>query len=130
MKRENINRYALIVRAAECEVDVARRLAEPLLEAGDPDVHWCLGYLCQCGLYETPDKGEARQWFQKAAALGSTLGKSALAALDALPSGHSDGGYFVVDAKGVTHIGDGWPDPIPHFGDGSSPSSPEDCERM
>jgi len=130
MKKENVNRYALIVCAAESDVDVARRLAEPLVEAGDPDVHWYLGYLCQCGLSGTHDKSEARRWFQKAAALGAALGKSALVALDALPTDQRDGGSFVVDARGVTHIGDGWPDPVPDLRDGFSPCSPKDCERM
>ena len=129
MKCENINNIALVVRAAESDIDVAVRLAGPLIRKGDPSVLWYLGYLCQCGLYNRSDESAALSWFKRAADLGSAMGKSALAALDAAPT-ETSGYYLKVDRDGITHLEEGWPEPAPYLGFGQFVCTHEDCERI
>ena len=126
MSNKTVIRYALVEAAVKTfnliDTDLVVRIAEPLIAEGDADTHWYLGYVCESGFLGEPDVKEARSWYEKGAALGSTLAAHSLKALEA---SLSEVGEMVYEEDA-----DGWPLSRPCFGDQIAPCSDSDRGSM
>jgi TPR repeat protein len=123
--------YALVELAVgQSEIAVALRLAKPLIDAGDAHVQWYLGDFYHRGWYGGPDIAKARDWYQKAASLGSTQAGAALEELNSRMLASAQRAVNSKDQPNIATETENWQYSLDILGDKVSRCSAEDYERM